>query len=188
MKQLIIALALLTFGLNTQAQTWNADAAHSNVSFTATHMIVSDVDGSFKKFETTMTSSKADFSDAKIKMNISTNSISTDNEKRDAHLKSPDFFEVDKYESISFESTTIKSLGAGKLSVSGKLSMHGVTKNVTFVATYKVGTNIGNQKTIAGFKINGKLNRKDFGIGASTPVAVVGDEVNFKVNLEMVKE
>ncbi|HMN32631.1 MAG TPA: YceI family protein [Chitinophagaceae bacterium] len=187
MKQLIIAFALLTFGFNSQAQTWSADVSHSNVVFTTSHMIVSDVDGSFKKFEATMASSKADFSDAKIKMDIVANSINTDNEKRDAHLKSPDFFEVDKYESISFESTSVKSLGNGKLSISGKLSMHGVTKNVTFVATYKVGTNIGNQKTIAGFKINGKLNRKDYEIGTSTPVAVVGDEVIFKINLEMVK-
>ena len=95
---------------------------------------------------------------------------------------------VEKYENITFESTSVKSLGAGKLSISGKFSMHGITKNITLIATYKVGTNIANQKTIAGFKLNGKLSRKDFGIGGSTPVAVVGDEVNFKVNLEMVKD
>ncbi len=188
MKQIFITLAILALGFNVNAQNWKSDLPHSNVVFTVSHMVVSDVDGTFKNFEATMSSSKADFSDAKIKMVIVANSISTDNEKRDAHLKSPDFFEVEKYENITFESTSVKSLGAGKLSISGKFSMHGITKNITLIATYKVGTNIANQKTIAGFKLNGKLSRKDFGIGGSTPVAVVGDEVNFKVNLEMVKD
>lgn len=188
MKKVFLAIALLTTSLYTQAQNWTSDKAHSMINFTVSHMVVSDVDGSFKDFDVQMTSNKADFSDAKINMTIKSASINTDNEKRDAHLKSADFFDVEKYNTITFESTSIKSLGAGKLSVTGKFTMHGITKTITLIATHKTGTNLGTQKTIAGFKMNGKLSRKAYSIGNSTPTAVVGDEVSFKVNLEMVKE
>ena len=95
------------------AQTWTLDKAHAKLGFSITHLLVSDVEGSFKSIDATITSTKEDFSDAVIEFKGDAASITTDNTDRDTHLKSADFFEVEKFTSLSFKSTSIKK-GEGK--------------------------------------------------------------------------
>ncbi|MES2808895.1 MAG: YceI family protein, partial [Bacteroidota bacterium] len=102
----VLALALLTATASMAQSTWKVDKAHAKLSFTITHMMISDVDGSFKDFDATITSAKPDFSDAAFEMTANTASVNTDNEKRDGHLKSPDFFDAEKYPAITFKSTS----------------------------------------------------------------------------------
>ena len=96
--------------------------------------MISDVDGKFKTFDLTMTSSKPDFTDAQINLTADVNSISTDQEKRDGHLKSPDFFDAAKYPTLTFKSKSITKVSGNKYKVMGDLTMHGVTKPVTLDA------------------------------------------------------
>ena len=188
MKKLnFLALALLLTG-TVFGQTWTLDKAHSNLGFTVTHLLISEVDGSFKAFDAKITSSKDDFTDAVIEFNGDASSIFTNNDKRDGHLKSPDFFEVEKYPTLTFKSKSIKKLDAKKYEVVGDLTLHGVTKEVTLDVTFG-GTAVHpySKKTIAGFKIGGVIKRSDFGIGASTPSGVVSDEVTLSAKTEFVK-
>ncbi|MDB4998953.1 MAG: polyisoprenoid-binding protein, partial [Mucilaginibacter sp.] len=110
MKRFLTLLAVAVF-MQTAVfaqSTWKVDKAHSRVTFTITHLAVSDVDGYFKDFDATIVAAKPDFSDAKVNFSANTASVSTDNEKRDAHLKSADFFEVEKFPALTFVSTGIK--------------------------------------------------------------------------------
>jgi len=168
--------------------TWTYDKAHAKVGFTVTHLMISDVEGSFKKATATLTTTKDDFTDAVVEMTAEAASINTDHEKRDAHLQSADFFDVAQFPSITFKSTSFKKAkGANTYTVQGNLTMHGITKPVTLTAVAKTGTHPMNKKTIAGFKVTGTLNRSDFGIGGSTPSAIVSDEVLINANAEFIK-
>src|SRR5579875_3160604 len=102
MKKAIIFFAAALFSTGVFAQTWKMDKAHSHITFTITHLSLSDVDGSFKDFEATITATKPDFSDAKIDFTANTASVSTDNDDRDKHIKSADFFDVEKYPAVTF--------------------------------------------------------------------------------------
>src|SRR5687768_677395 len=104
MKKLNILLVFLTLTITAFAQTYSVDKAHSSVGFTVTHLLVSEVDGSFKAFDAKITASKDDFSDAVFELTADASSIFTNNDKRDDHLKSPDFFEVAKYPTVTFKS------------------------------------------------------------------------------------
>jgi polyisoprenoid-binding protein YceI len=186
----IISAALLYMSFTlVDKGTWNLDTNHAKVGFSITHMMISDVEGYFKTATATITTSKADFTDAVVEMSADASSIFTDNEKRDAHLKSPDFFEVDKYPTITFKSFYFKRTKApNTYFVKGNLTMHGVTKAVGLTAVAKTGVNPMSKKAIAGFKITGKLNRSDFGIGSSMPSAVISEEVLINCNAEFIKE
>lgn len=114
------------------AQTnWKADPMHSKVTFSVNHLGISDVAGLFKTFEIDITTNKADFSDAVFEVSIDVVSINTEVEMRDNHLRSADFFEVEKYEKMTFKSTSIKKVRKDKYILSGLLTLHGVTKTVT---------------------------------------------------------
>lgn len=187
MKKVILAAALLFSSVGAFAQTWTLDKAHSNLGFTVTHMMLSEVDGKFQNFDVNMTSSKPDFTDAQIDLTADTKSIYTNQEKRDAHLKSADFFEVDKYPTMSFKSKSISKVSGNKYKLMGDLTMHGVTKPVTLdaVITGPV-TNPQNKKTLAGFKVTGEVKRADFTLG-TIPTAVVSDEIGIRASGELVK-
>jgi polyisoprenoid-binding protein YceI len=167
---------------------WLTDKDHSKLSFTISHLMVSDVEGWFKTFEATVTAPGKDFTDAVVVMSADVNSINTESEARDKHLKSPDFFDAAKYPQITFKSKTFKKVDDSNYKVTGDLTMHGVTKNVELDALCRMGTNPMNKKEIAGFKITGKINRTDFGVGASTPNAMIGDEVSIVANVELSKK
>jgi len=130
--------------------------------------------------------SRARLSDAIVELKAEARSINTNDPNRDKHLKGPDFFDVEKFNSLSFKSKTFTKVKDKKYKVIGDLTLHGVTKSVALEVTFN-GTYNNNNKTIAGFKIVGTLKRSDFSIGVNIPNTVVGDEVNILVNAEFVK-
>ncbi|MBO9635504.1 MAG: YceI family protein [Chitinophagaceae bacterium] len=172
--------------------TWTIDTTHSEVTFKVKHLVISTVTGKFKSFEGTVESDKEDFSDAKVKFNVDINSIDTGNEGRDGHLKSPDFFDAEKFPVMSFESVSLANQGGGEYEVTGNLTIKGVTKQVVLDVEFG-----GIQKdfygnTVAGFEVSGKINRQDFGLTWSavteTGGIVVSDEVKLHVNVEAIKK
>jgi polyisoprenoid-binding protein YceI len=187
MKKILSLLAVVVF-MQTAVfaqSTWKVDKAHSRVTFTITHLAVSDVDGYFKDFDATIVAAKPDFSDAKVNFSANTASVSTDNEKRDAHLKSADFFEVEKFPALTFVSTGIKPTGANKYQLTGNLTIHGVTKPAVFDMLYR-GT-ITAPAAKAGFKVTGTIKRSDFAFGSKFGSPMLSDEVTLTANGEFAK-
>src|SRR6185437_2855066 len=175
---IIASAAAFMLSLTTVAQgAYTMDKAHSSVGFTITHLSISDIDGSFKTFDAKLTSTKEDFSDATFDFTADVNSNNTDNEKRDGHLKSPDFFDVAKFSSLTFKSKSVKKVAGNKYTIIGDMTMHGVTKMVSFEAVIRTGVNPMSKKNIVGVKVNGTVNRSTFGIGASMPGTMLSEEV-----------
>lgn len=181
-----ISAILLSFTA-IEASTWTLDKSHAKLGFSITHLMVSDVEGSFRSFESKITSTKADFSDAVVELTADANSVDTDNDKRDEHIKNADFLETSKFSTLTFKSTSFKKVSGNNYKVKGNLTLHGVTKPVELSAVAKTGVNPMNKKTIAGFKITGTIKRSDFGIGAKYPAAVLSDEITLNANAEFVK-
>ena len=190
MKKLNAFLALVLFSGVTFAQTtWTIDKNHSKIGFNVTHMAVSEVEGKFNDFDGSVVSKADDFNGAQVQFTAKTASVDTDNEKRDGHLKSPDFFEADKFPEIKFIGSLVKD--GGKYKLKGDLTMHGVTKQVEFDVTYGGTINHG-KGTKAGFKLTGKVNRKDYGLKWDNKVPtgelVVSDDVELVVKVELDKK
>lgn len=187
-----ITLALIIAFISTSVfaqTTWSADPMHSKFAFNVTHLGISDIAGLFKTFNMKATTNKADFSDAVFDLSIDAASIDTEVQMRDDHLRSADFFDVAKYPSITFKSTSIKKAGKDKYKVTGNLTMHGVTKLITLDFWYR-GTveNPQSKATTAGFQVTGTLNRTDFNIGPNFPPPMISNEVHIKVDGELIKE
>ena len=163
------------------------DKAHSKLGFSITHLMISDVEGSFKTFEVKLTTSKEDFSDAVVEMTSDVSTINTDNEQRDTHLKSADFFDAAKYPKITFKSKSFKKTEDKKYKVTGDLTMHGITKAIELDAIGIIIEHPMSKKTVGGFKISGKIKRSDFGIGSSMGEAILSDEVIINANAEFSK-
>lgn len=182
---LILSLVFLSLGVFAQTQ-WKVDPMHSRLGFSITHLGISDVDGHFGEFEVIITSSKADFSDAVVALTGKTNSIDTRVEKRNNHLKSPDFFDVEKYPTMTYKSTSIKKAGKNKYKLTGDLTLHGVTKSVTVTMEYRGTTENPGMKgvPVAGFQITGKIKRSDFSVGNGFPAPMLSDEVVIKADGE----
>jgi polyisoprenoid-binding protein YceI len=198
MKKLILSAGILAGGIaQTNAQTnWKIDVAHSKLGFSVTHMMVSETEGKFKIYEGKVSSkSDLDFTDANIDFVADVNSINTEDEKRDGHLKSPDFFDVEKYPKITFRSSSMKlnsKKGKTAYDLEGFLTMKGVTKKVKLLAVgagKAVNDPWGNVKN--GFKVTGVINRKDFGLSWNTLLEAgglaVGEEVKLDLNIELNK-
>lgn len=190
MKKIIILLAggLLSATAVFAQDTWKVDKAHSQLKFTITHLAVSDVEGVFKDFDVTIVTNKADFSDAKFSLVAQTASVNTDNEKRDADLKSANFFEVNKYATMTFTTTSITKAAVNRYKLKGNLTLHGVTKPVTMDLWYR-GTIINpmSKAADAGFQLTGELKRSDFGFGSKYSSPILSDEVQIKANGEFSK-
>jgi len=187
-KILIIVFVLLQTSVFAQS-SWNADKAHSKLTFTVTHLGISDILGQFKNFDVKVTSSKEDFSDAVFELTADVASIDTEVEKRDTHLKSPDFFDVAKYPSMSFKSTSIKKVDNNKYKLTGNLTLHGVTKPVTMDVWYRgTTTNPMSKAPTAGFQLTGTIKRSDFTVGPSFPAAMISDEVSIKADGEFIQK
>ncbi|GAB3559735.1 YceI family protein [Spirosoma fluminis] len=191
MKRVFFTVAIALASFATYAQTtWGMDKAHSKLGFTVTHLALTEVDGNFKTFDAKVTATKPDLSDAIFELTADVNSISTDNERRDNHLKSPDFFDAAKYPTITFRSKSFQKVEGKKYKIMGDLTMHGVTKPVTLDAVMNGPVTMENprgKQEKAGFKIAGTLKRSDFGVGSSSTV-VVSDEVEIKANGEFAKQ
>jgi len=181
MKKISLLTLALAIGATAFAQgKWEADKAHSKVGFTVTHLSVSEVDGNFKKFDASITSTKADFTDAVFEMNADVASVNTDNDFRDNDLKSDHFFDVAKFPTMHFISKSVSKVDDKHYKITGDLTMHGVTKSVTLdMAVNGFTKDMRSQKPVAGIKVTGKLNRNDFGVG-HMPSAMVSDDVEIR--------
>lgn len=196
MKKLLLS-ALVASGMALSAQTnWKIDASHSKLGFSVLHMMVTETEGKFKIYEGSVSSkSDLDFTDAKIDFSVDVASINTDDEKRDGHLKSPDFFDVEKFPKMTFKATSMKlnaKKGKNTYDLEGDLTIKGVTKKVKLLAVgaSKVYNDPwGNTKY--GFKVTGVINRKDYGLNWNAVIeaggVVVSEEVNLAINIELAK-
>ena len=151
-------------------------------------MGISNVDGNFKSFDVTVSSSKPDLTDAKIEMVAQISSINTEIEKRDQHLQTADFFDAAKYPTLVFKSSSFKKVKANEYKLSGQLTMKGVTKPITFKVVHAAMKSPMDNKTHHGFTISGTLNREDYGVGTSMFSKAVGNEVKIFANVEFVEE
>lgn len=171
-----------------EEMVWNVDASHSNVAFTVTHLVISEVDGNFKVYEGSLRSSKEDFTDAEINFKVDVNSIDTDNGSRDDHLKGDDFFNAAEYPYMTFSSKKFKKSGGKKYTLTGDLTIRDVTKEVTFDVTYggQIVDPWGNTKS--GFKASTTIDRFDYNLrwnaATETGSLVVGRDVEINLNLE----
>lgn len=169
---------------------WAIDPTHSEITFKVKHLMISNVKGEFRTFQANIDGE--DFTNSTISANIDTNSISTNNNDRDTHLKSPDFFEVEKYPEITFVSTSFKKVDENEYELAGNLTMKGITKEIKLNTEFGgfMKDPYGNEK--AGFSINGKLNRKDFGLNwnaaLETGGVMVGNEIKVNAEVQFVKQ
>ncbi|HKN13600.1 MAG TPA: YceI family protein [Candidatus Binatus sp.] len=189
-----IAIAMLVaLPVLAHADVWQIDPAHTNVEFTVRHMMISNVKGQFQKTSGTITTNGNDPASAKIDVTIDSSSVDTRVEKRDAHLKSPAFLDVDKFPTITFKSTKVEAAGPGKWKVTGDLTLHGVTKPVV-LDVEGTGTPITDPmgNTRAGVSATTKINRSDFGLTWNQPLeaggVLVGDEVAISIDVEAIKK
>lgn len=188
---LSIFIMFFMVSLSVSAQSkWNVDEPHAKVTFSTVHNTISDVEGLFNKFDASITASQADFSDAVFELSIDASSIDTEVKMRDDHLRSEDFFHVEKFPTITFKSTSIeKADKKDRYKLKGELTIHGVTKTVTMDMWYR-GTieNPENKSLIAGFQVSGKLNRLDFNVGPNFPESLISNEVIIKADGEFIKK
>jgi polyisoprenoid-binding protein YceI len=184
-----LVIALLVAGSASAQTTWGIDKSHTKIGFNVTHMAVSEVEGNFKDFDGTVVSKTDDFNGAEVTFTAKTASIDTDNERRDGHLKSPDFFDAEKFPELTFKGTLAKD--GGKYTLKGDFTMHGVTKPVTFDVKYGGTIDTGRGKK-AGFKFAGQVNRKDYGLTWDNKVPtgelVVSDVVDLNIKVELDKK
>lgn len=171
---------------------WTVDPTHSSIDFSVKHMMISKVKGTFKNFNADITADASDLTTATIDFRIDISSVDTRNEDRDGHLKSGDFFDTENHPHMTFKSTEITRKSADEYNVNGDLTLRGVTKPVTFTATFEgEGKDPwGNHK--AGFTAEGKINRKDFGLTYNSTLetggVLIGEEVKVNVELQAAKE
>jgi polyisoprenoid-binding protein YceI len=190
MKKINLLLAALVLGTGVFAQTtWTIDKSHSKIGFSVTHMVVAETEGLFKEYDGKVVSKSADFNGAEVTFAAKVSSINTDNEKRDGHLKSPDFFDAEKFAEITFKGTIVKE--GNKYKLRGDFTMKGVTKKVDFDVTYGGSINTGRGEK-AGFKLNATINRQDYGLtwANKTPTGemVVADDVQIIIKVELDKQ
>lgn len=167
---------------------WIIDPAHSEVKFKVKHLVISTVTGQFKSVRGTVQAAKPDFSDARIQFEADVDSITTNNEQRDAHLKSPDFFDAANHPTLSFVSTSIRQKGDGTFELRGDMTIRGTNRSIALDVAYN-GTVKGFDGDVAAFEITGKLNRQEFGLrwNAMTEAGgvVVSDEVKLDIAVEL---
>jgi len=182
----VLAVALLVTLTAAAQDTWQLDPPHSSAQFSVRHLAVSTVRGAFTKVSGTVVYDPANPNKTSIQTTIDAASVDTRVEKRDNDLRSPNFLDVTKYPTITFQSKRVESAGAGKLKVTGDLTIHGVTKEVVLDVDGPSGPMKdpwGNQRM--GASASTKINRLDFGV-AGLP-GVVGDDINITLDVEMIK-
>ncbi len=167
---------------------WIIDPAHSEVKFKVKHLVISTVTGQFNTVRGTVESATPDFANARIQFEADVDSINTNNEQRDAHLKSADFFDAANHPTLSFVSTSLRPKGDGAYELRGDMTIRGAKRGVVLDATYN-GTVQGFDGAVAAFEITGKLNRQDFGLRwnalTETGGVVVSDEVKLDIAVEL---
>jgi polyisoprenoid-binding protein YceI len=189
MKKFTLFYAFLMIATASFAQ-WTVDKGHSKVAFIVQHHGISEVDGYFKKYEATLTSIKPDLSDAGFEMTIETASITTDLDMRDNHLRSEDLFNVEKFSTMTFKSTSLKKKKKNLYVMVGNLTLRGVTKEITLDVTMNGPVENPNKKannSQVGIKAIGKIKRSDFNLGTKLITAFVSDEIQLRITGEFSK-
>ncbi len=171
---------------------WVIDPTHSSLGFKIKHLMISNVSGSFKNFQAEVETSEKDFSTAQINLTAEMESITTNNEQRDAHLRNADFFEVEKFPELKFKSTKIEKTGSDTYDLYGELTLKGIAKPVNLRVEFNgaVKDPWGGER--AGFVITGEINRSEWGISFNgvleTGGVVLGEEVKIHSEIELVKQ
>jgi polyisoprenoid-binding protein YceI len=192
MKKIIfVFLAIFALATIGAAQSeWKFDKVHSSVTFSVRHMVISNVSGSFKDFSILLKSDKGDFSDATVVSTIQVASISTDNDYRDKHLKSDDFFNAEKFPEIKFKSTKFEKIDDNKYKITGDLTIRDVTKEVTFDAVLN-GTLKTEKGLLSAWQATTTINRFDYNLKWNKTIEsgglIVGQDVTITLNLELNK-
>lgn len=170
---------------------WDFDPTHSELGFRIKHLMITNVSGTFKKFDVNVEMQDDDFSTARITTRADMNSIHTNNEQRDEHLRNSDFFETEKYPELVFQSTKVERVDEETYNLYGDLTMKGVTKPVKLKVEYNVLAKDPWGGTRAGFVITGKINRSDWGINFNgvleTGGVVLSEEVKLNSEIQLVK-
>jgi len=173
-------------------QTWTLDPTHSELQFKVKHLMISTVTGQFSRFKANVETDGDDFTNAKVQFEAEIDSISTNNEQRDAHLKNGDFFDALKYPSIIFENEKMEKIDADEYKLYGTLTMHGISKKIVLNAEFGGITKDPWGNTRTGFSVTGKINRSDFemtfGSVTETGGLLLGDEVKIIANVQFVKQ
>ena len=189
-SRLLAATALLLALPTFAADTFQIDPVHSNVGFRVTHLLVTKVNGKFSKTAGTIVLDPADITKSSVNVTIDAASINTDNDARDNHLRTPDFFDAAKFPTITFKSTSVKEVAKGELEVTGTFTLKGVSK--TIVVPVKNWVTAPNPMkpggALAGLEANLKINREDFNVGISKFDAVVSKDVEININVEASKQ
>lgn len=171
---------------------WVIDGSHSRVQFSARHMMISTVRGEFAKFSGTVEFDEKNPAATKVDVSVDTASVNTKDEKRDGHLKSPDFFEVEKFPTMSFKSKKVTSVDGNSAKLVGDLTIKGVTHEATLDTEYNGTAKAPWGTTSAGFTASGKINREDWGLTWNAPLetggVLVGKDIKIEIDLEIVKQ
>lgn len=185
----VLTVLMLPAAAFADATTWAVDGAHTTVEFKVRHFFT-QVPGRFNDFSGTIQFDPEDLSSSKVELTVQANSIYTNNDQRDQHLRSPDFFNVEKFPTLTFESTGVSGSGSD-LQVTGNLTIHGVTKQVTVPVSF-LGSMDTPMGTKAGFATEFTIDRKDYGITWNRTLdqggAILGDEVTIAINVEANKQ
>lgn len=174
------------------AKKWSIDPAHSEIQFKVKHLVISTVTGSFGEFNGDATTPEDTFEGGEISVAIKAASITTNNDQRDGHLKSPDFFDAGAYPEITIKTTSVKQVDGDEYAIAAELTMKGVTKTIEFKGEYggQATDGYGNQKV--GLEVTGKLNRKDFGLNWNAVLEggglTVSEEVKLIANLQFIQQ
>jgi len=191
MKRLALTAGLLALAAPlalAQASTWIPDRAHSEVHFTIRHMSLSNVRGRFGNIGGKIVIDEADIAKSSVEVTIDVNTVDTGVQARDADLKSDSFFDVAKFPTATFTSTSVARNGSN-LTVTGNLTLHGVTKPVVLEVEGPSGPIPGmDHKPHSGFSASTTISRTAFGIGTKYPASVLGDDVKMTVDLDVVKQ
>jgi polyisoprenoid-binding protein YceI len=190
LSSIALASTLLALPALAEPTEWAIDATHSNIGFTVSHMVVSEVDGKFKTYTGKALLDEADLTKSTVEFSADVASIDTGDAKRDEHLKSPDFFDAAKFPKLTFTSTKITKAGKG-YKLKGNLTIHGVTKEVTLDATVSAAVKNPWGKLVRAVKITGKVKRGDYGLSWNKTLdqggVLIGDDVTLNLKLEINK-
>lgn len=183
-NKIVCGLLGLTLTLSAHAELFTVDTTHAEIGFSAKHMMVSNTKGSFNTFKGTLDYDIATKTLKSAEGSIEVASIDTNNEKRDAHLKNTDFFNVVKFPKITFQSTSVKKTGDNTFEVTGTLNILGIDKEIVLPVTIS-GPIDGHGATLIGIESITTLNRRDLGI-THAPAAVIGDKIKIEISAEAI--
>ncbi len=178
--------------MSATATQWAIDPTHSEVQFKVKHLVISTVTGSFKSFSGTASFDNGNLENAKISFSIDPKSIDTNQEQRDGHLKSADFFDAEKYPAITFKSNSLKHMKGDHYKLTGDLTIKGITKQVDVDVEHGGTAMDGYGNTKMGFEVTGVIHRKEFGLTWNSVTEagslVVGEDIKLSANIQLVQQ